>query len=148
MTGHTGGKRMRSRMWPAPLLFLFWLIAGCGQSFDERMAEEARRYTGRQCPRKLDEGSRLDSLTYDVRSRTLTRWITLYGVLDDSLTLQRIERETPWLRNYLLGQTEADADLQEARRHGVSFRFIYRSAGRTAFRQEIILTPDDYRREN
>lgn len=115
---------------------------------DDRLADEARTYTERQCPQMLDAGSRLDSLTYDRASRTLTRWITLYGVLDNEETLRQMKNDGPRLRGVLLAQTETNTDLQQSRRYGVNFRFVYRSASHPAFRQEFILTPNDYRREN
>lgn len=146
MTASTGGKRTGNRIWPVPLLFLFLLTAACGKPFDDRMDEEARRYTARQCPQALDAGSRLDSLTYTATGRTLTRWITLHGPLDDEQTRRQLQTNPETIRQYLLGQTATDADLQEARRHGVTFRFVYRSASLSAYLHEITLTPDDYRR--
>ena len=49
-------------------LLLGTLLGVCAchfESFDERCAREAREYTEKQCPRRMDQYTLMDSLTYD-----------------------------------------------------------------------------------
>ena len=61
-------------------LLLGALLGFCAchfESFDERCAREAREYTEKQCPRRMDQYTLMDSLTYDDHSRTLNYYYTL-----------------------------------------------------------------------
>ena len=71
-------------------LLLGALLGFCAchfESFDERCAREAREYTEKQCPRRMDQYTLMDSLTYDDHSRTLNYYYTLEGVLDNNTVM-------------------------------------------------------------
>ena len=71
-------------------LLLGALLGFCAchfESFDERCAREAREYTEKQCPRRMDQYTLMDSLTYDDHSRTLNYYYTLEGVLDNDTVM-------------------------------------------------------------
>ena len=64
------------------LATLLGLAACQHESFDERCGREAREYTEKQCPRRMDDYTMMDSLTFDRASRTLTYYYTMEGMLD------------------------------------------------------------------
>ena len=55
----------------------FFSLTSCQESFDNRLYREAKEFTVNHCPQEPEKGTRLDSTTYDIASRTYTQW---YGL--------------------------------------------------------------------
>lgn len=100
------------------ILWLAALMAGAChfESFDERCARETREYTQKQCPRRLDEHTIMDSTVYDTDTRTITYYYTFVGELDN--VNQPTEEITRLLREQLrknVGQLRRVEGLQGKR---------------------------------
>ena len=53
-------------------LLVLLLIVSCQENFDQRLKREAQSYTQNNCPQEVEAGLWLDSLSYDIPSRTYT----------------------------------------------------------------------------
>lgn len=108
---------------------LFALIAVCmttgckRKTFDEYLAEEAEKFTTTQCPRELDSSTTIDSMTYDMASKTLNYYYTLSNELgsEDMLTPSLIEDFT----ETLLVSLRDDISLKKHKEENVNFSYHY-----------------------
>ena len=109
-------------------LLLGALLGFCAchfESFDERCAREAREYTEKQCPRRMDQYTLMDSLTYDDHSRTLNYYYTLEGVLDNDTVMNAQSCES--LKDLLRKNVVNSVDLKSYKEKGISFSYYYYS---------------------
>lgn len=75
---------------PAVLLCVSLMLCACNfENFDKRCAREAKEYTEKQCPRRMDPYTVMDSLTYQEHTHTLAYHYTLEGKLDNDSILTR-----------------------------------------------------------
>lgn len=101
-------------------------LASCGfEGFDERCAREAREYTLKQCPRRMDQATVLDSMVYDIPSRTLCYYYTMENVLDDKNVLTDELRST--FKEQLRKAIAGSIDLKKHKERGVAFEYRYYS---------------------
>lgn len=126
-----------------PLLALTALLSACNfESFDKRCQREAEEYTEQQCPRRLDPCTVLDSMKYDLNTRTLQYYYTLEGFLDSTnvLTDQVVADFRKQLKNDLTNSVQ----LRKYKEEGINFDYIYlsKSTGETALKLKF--TPKDY----
>ncbi len=112
------------------------------ESFEERCAREAREYTERQCPRRTDRYTLMDSLTYDDRSRTLNYYYTLEGALDDDTTMDTQACES--LKDILRKNVANSVELKAYKEKGISFSYCYYSRASGKVRFHVRFTPEDY----
>lgn len=126
------------------LFLLATLAAGAChfESFDERCERETREYTQKQCPRRLDEYTTMDSTVYDMDTRTITYYYSFEGILDDPATLT--EEATRTLRHQLCKNVINSIELKAYKEKGLNFRYSYRSraTGKQLFKTTV--TPKDY----
>lgn len=126
------------------LLLLAALTTGAChfESFDERCARETREYTQKQCPRRLDEYTIMDSTVYDTDTRTITYHYTFEGLLDD--TTQLTEDVARAFREQLRKNVINSVELKSYKEKGLKFcyRYLSRTTGRPLFTATI--APEDY----
>ena len=67
------------------------LLAACQESLEDRCAREAKDYTRKNCPVKLDNTTTLDSMTFERETHTLHYYYRLTGVADQDTLLQQID---------------------------------------------------------
>lgn len=126
-------------------LLLGALLGFCAchfESFDERCAREAREYTEKQCPRRMDQYTLMDSLTYDDHSRTLNYYYTLEGVLDNNTVMNAQACES--LKDLLRKNVVNSVDLKSYKEKGISFSYYYYSKASGKVRFHVRFTPEDY----
>ena len=58
------------------------LFAACQESLEDRCAREAKAYTAKNCPAKMEENIILDSLTFEKATHTLHYYYRLTGIAD------------------------------------------------------------------
>lgn len=128
-------------------LMILWLAAltagACHfESFDERCARETREYTQKQCPRRLDEHTIMDSTVYDTDTRTITYYYTFVGELDN--VSQPTEEITRLLHEQLRKNVVNSVELKAYKEKGLSFCYRYRSqsTGKELF--NVLIGPEDY----
>ena len=80
----------------------FWIIivfaglfTACQESLEDRCAREARDYTRKNCPIKLDNTTVLDSMTFERTTHTIHYYYRLTGIADNDSILQLIDAIGP-----------------------------------------------------
>lgn len=115
------------------------LASSCQEQFDKRLKREAEDYTMKHCPQQAEEGTVLDSLTYDMKERVYTMWYTL------NKTNAVVFRENePILHDQLIQRVQTDETTKSIRNHDVTFRFVYRSDSAHTVVYETRVTPQEY----
>lgn len=125
------------------LLALLPLISACGyENFDERCAREAREITRKNCPRPVEEGIVLDSLSYDKNTRTMTYCHTVSEPLDhDSLYTQEVKDA---LFDIQVKDIVQSITLKQYKDKNVNFRYSYVSASTGDTLVVHTVTPEHY----
>lgn len=128
------------------------------ESFDERCAREAREYTRKQCPQRIDEGITMDSLAYqkigkgdDVKQRKFIYYYTFSGKQDSLLNLMITEfpdTARKRLATYKAGMLNAltnSVQLKTYKDKGFDFEYIYYSSREKKIILHYNFTKDDYK---
>lgn len=138
---------------------LFSAISSCKhESFDERCAREAREYTQKQCPQRIDSGITLDSMTYkmtgmkeNVQERNFMYYYTFSGK-QDSL-LNKMLKEFPDtarkrlddFKTALLNGLTNSVQLKPYKDKGFNFEYIYYSKKAKKVLLHYKFTKTDYK---
>ena len=128
----------------ALLLVLSGLCACHHLSLDEKWQQQWDHYTHTQCPRRIDEGTVLDSVTYTFgEERLFTRYMTVDSVADgDSVCTPELVEQ---LRQVLLLDIRGDLQFRRMREAGVTFRCLYYSKKHPGLvRLDMVFRPEDY----
>lgn len=121
------------------------LLASCYRSLDEQILLETQKYTRKECPKRQDEFTVLDSLTYTYNDsvRIHACHYTLYDYLDnDSVYTPEVVNG---FRESVLEDIRTNLNYRRLRQHGVTFAYHYRSAtqkGKEYF--SLVFAPEDY----
>ena len=67
------------------------IFVACQESLEDRCAREAKEYTAKNCPAKMEENVILDSLTFERDSHTLHYYYRLTGMADKEGLLDSIQ---------------------------------------------------------
>lgn len=126
---------MRRWIWG---FLLALVMPGCQRSFDEQLAEEARAFTEKHCPQRLDAYTMLDSTVYDLRSRTYKSYLTL-----GHETPSTLQDNLPLVKRTLIQELQNNPNWNAAREKDVRFEYIYRME-RDGAQFSVLLTPEDY----
>jgi len=102
------------------------LTSSCQESKGERFEREAREYTEKNCPQKLDQEGVfvLDSMVFRNDGSRVMR--NFYTVDLDSAGLQAFNEKTEDMRKLLLDAIQNSADMRNVRDEGLSVEYIYR----------------------
>ena len=122
------------------LLFSLLLFSCHQESFDEACRREAIEHTKKYCPQKVSEGVTLDSVTYNIPTRTKTEYYSLSGKLDTTIVAQNTDK----FRTALLNTLITSVELRKAKEEGVSFAYSYRSSRTKQEYIHINFTKKDY----
>lgn len=114
-------------------------LLSCQEQFDKRLAREAQEYTSKHCPQQAEEGTTLDSLTYNLDSRIYTMWYTL-----DKANEVVFKANEPVIHYELVQRILTDDNTKSIREHSVIFRFVYRSSSSHKFIYQTTVTPQEY----
>lgn len=121
------------------------LLCACQGSFDERCAREAAEYTKKNCPQQLEPGNTLDSMIYDIPSRTYFYYYTLSGPWDTPSDVASLRQQSEILRGHLIDALNNSIELKACKDEGIDFAYVYISASTGKEILKIRLTPKDYR---
>jgi hypothetical protein len=121
------------------LLALFML--SCQESLEEKAAREARLYTEKNCPARIDENLMIDSLNFEAATHTLHYYYTLTGRADTvGILCDSIAREP------LLLQLKNTTMMGAYKEKDYNFTYTYRSQKHPdVVVYEITLTAADYK---
>lgn len=115
------------------------LCAGCSNNFDRNMTTEAREYTQKHCPEKLDEFTTLDSMAYDSEDRTLWQYLTV-----EDAVAELLRSNAPSIKETLLANLRNDAKWKTCKDKETNFGYIYKTRNGNQPVCRIVLKPVDY----
>lgn len=118
-------------------------ILSCGRkSIDEQFAENARQETQQMCPRKVDDCTMLDSVVYDIPTRTQNHYYTFSGDMDDpTLFTEHFKAE---IRETMLKSLRNEIKLKKQMEAEISFGYIYYSDSTHKPIFKVLFTKEDY----
>lgn len=119
----------------------FFSLTSCQESFDNRLYREAKEFTVNHCPQESEKGTRLDSTTYDIASRTYTQW---YGL--ETFNEQVISENIPQLKEALVKRLTADVNFKALKDENITFRYVYYSQQNGKIIYQTSITSKDYKR--
>ena len=116
------------------------LLTACQESFEDRCAREAKEFTLKKCPARINTTTTIDSMTFDKQTLTVCYYYTLSGNADNAMAIKQANpRET------LLNEVKNSVALKGAREHGYNIRYIYYSeANKGLVLFEATFNPNDY----
>ena len=117
------------------------LIMSCQQSFDERCKQKAIEQTANNCPQKIGEGIVMDSLTYNIESKTMSYY---YSLSKEHINEESLRKNIAKFRESLLTSIVSSVELRSMKEHSVNFCYIYRysDSGKEVLR--VLFTAKDY----
>ena len=80
------------------------LFTACQESLEDRCAREAKAYTAKNCPAKMEENIIIDSLTFERTTHTLHYYYRMTGIADTEGGLDTVAAKDI-LRNGLKNST-------------------------------------------
>ena len=125
----------------------FWIIAaisilltGCRESLEDRCAREAKEYTEKNCPTKMDNNIILDSMAFERDTHTLHYYYTLTGFADRDSVMEQVDAVGA-LKEDLKNSTS----LRVYKENKYRFAYTYRSEkDPKKIRLEVVFTDKDY----
>ncbi|MBQ8655714.1 MAG: hypothetical protein IJ527_01430 [Prevotella sp.] len=122
------------------LLFASVLLTACQESMEERCAREAREYTQQKCPAFINKVTRIDSLTFDVATHTISYCYSFIGAADVPGSVKEEEA-----RLLLLNEVKNSTNLKAYRDEGYNIRYVYHSESRPGeVMYDVTFTKKDY----
>lgn len=122
--------------------FLVSLCACKRETLDERIARECANFTRKECPKSIDQWTRMDSTTYTPDDKTVHYFYTVKGDLDvDSIYTDELKEV---FREQLLTNINGSISLREYKQHDCSFCYIYTSEKTGHTYVEYTFSPEDY----
>lgn len=119
-------------------------LASCHtKDFDEALALEVQAYTRKQCPTRIDSSTVIDSVVYNLHTRTLQYCYTLDNELDNKEVLTQEVCEQ--FREHLVQSLCNSIELKEHKEHDVAFEYRYYSRTDGSLLMQIQIGPDDYK---
>lgn len=135
--------RLKKISLPVCLGILFVFSACKRMSKDEKFKQELEQYTQKECPRQTDPYTRMDSVCYDIKSRTRSEYYMVMNELDND-SIFADERLMEGFREDLLKELKSSIQLKQYKDEGITFRYIYRSLSSSKTKLELTFTPEDY----
>ena len=99
------------------------IFAACQESLEDRCAREAKDYTAKKCPAKIDEFTILDSLTFEKSTHTIHYYYRLMGTADRDGALDNIDG-----RELLRKEFKNSTDMKTYKDNGYNFTYTYHSS--------------------
>ncbi len=148
----TGYETMNYELWTMDynkvlaLICFGTLLALCAckrETKDERFRREFQQFTQKECPKLIDENTRMDSICYDIDIRTLSEYYTVMNELDvDAIYADGQLMST--FRESMLKGLKGSLPMKAYKDESITFRYVYRSASTGKTRLELTFTPEDY----
>ena len=116
-------------------------LTACQESLEDRCARDAKTYTAKNCPAKMEENIILDSLTFERATHTLHYYYRMTGLADKENAL-----DTAAAAQILRDGLKNTTAMKVYQDNGYNFTYTYRSEKdpkKTIF--EVALTEKDYK---
>ena len=114
----------------------------CQESLPERCQREAKEYTEKNCPVKVENNVILDSMTFDRKTLTINYFYTLENELDDETM---IGTQADNLHTLMLNALKNATNIKLYKENGYNFHYIYLSRKDNRKKLlDILLKKEDY----
>lgn len=126
-----------------PALVAILALTACQESFEDRCAREAKEYTKKKCPARVDQFTTIDSLVFERSTHTMHYYYTLTGAADN---MEKFKESSGIIENELRNQLRNSTVIKAQKDAGYSFAYTYYSKkeyGRVLF--EKTFTQNDYK---
>ena len=134
---------MKKKGFAITIVLLSAMLAGCRKvTLDEKIYREAKEYTAKNCPRISEQDIMMDSLCYDMDSRTLSYCYTISGVIDKEEIYD--EQLCGAFREKVLGELRNNIQLKDYKDANIRFRYIYHSESTGEVLIELTFGKEDY----
>ena len=116
------------------------LLTACQESLEDRCAREAKEYTRKNCPAKMDNNIILDSLTFEQETHTLHYYYKLTGLADQDSLVKNLDAV-----NILKEELRNTTTLKLYKDNHYRFAYTYRSEKNPEkVLLDVLLTDKDY----
>ena len=132
-----------NRIYFVLLSFLPIFFVSCKkQTIEERIAQDAKLFTQKNCPKDVDKFTTLDSCSFDIVKHTYYYDYTVHGDLDvDSLYTQDLH---DLFHNQLLADIKNSITLKNCKDAGLTFCYRYHSDRTGKLRMVQKITKNEY----
>jgi len=125
----------------------FWIISAftllfvaCQESLEDRCAREAKEYTRKNCPLKMEDNTILDSLAFERSTHTLHYYYKLTGVADQDSIANNIDAV-----NVLKNELKNTTTLKLYKDNHYRFAYTFRSEKNPdKILIDVVFTDKDY----
>lgn len=132
-----------NKVWAACCLGALLACGACERmTKDEKFKLDFEQYTQKECPKFVDEYTRLDSACYDIGSRTLSYHYTVQGNFDNEEFFT--DELTEPFHDEVLKGLKTSLQLKPYKDEGITFHYDYRSMTSGKLLLELTFTADDY----
>ena len=104
------------------IVVLAIFVSACHESLEDRCEREAKEYTAKRCPEKLDKNIRIDSLTFDRATHTLHYHYTLMDFADQDGVMEEVDAV-----NLLKAELKNSTTVNTYKENKYQFRYTYHS---------------------
>lgn len=129
------------------LVAIFGILMTCTackrESKDEAWTKLFQQFTAKECPKFVDECTRLDSACYDAKSRTLSYHYTVQGMLDSKEVYADAKTTSAFHEDILRG-LKGNLPLKPYKDEGINFCYDYRSITTGEMLFSMTFTKEDY----
>ena len=126
------------KLWILSAIML--LFTACQESLEDRCEREAKEYTRKNCPAKMDNNTTLDSLTFERDTHTLHYYYKLTGFADNDSVVENLD-----VVNILKNELRNTTTLKLYKDNHYRFAYTYRSEKNPEkVFIDIVLTDKDY----
>jgi len=116
------------------------LFTACQESLEDRCAREAKAYTAKNCPAKMEENIIIDSLTFERATHTLHYYYRMTGIADKEDAL-----DTVAAKKILKDGLKNTTSMKTYKDNNYNFAYTYHSSKdpkKVLF--EVTFTKNDY----
>ena len=115
-------------------------LTACQESLEDRCAREAKEYTRKNCPSKIEKNINIDSLTFERETHTLHYYYTLTGDADREGIMEEING-----LNILKENLKNSTAMKVYKENHYNFTYTYHSEkDPKKVLLEVTLTDKDY----
>lgn len=118
-------------------------LAACkGETKEQQFKRSLEEFSQKECPKFVDQYTKLDSADYSIEERTLSYHYTIVGELDcDSIYN---EENNAQIYSDILDGLKHSIQLKPYKDESINFRYTYHSASTGKMLLELVYTPNDY----
>ena len=115
-------------------------LTACQESLEDRCAREAKEFTRKNCPSKIEKNINIDSLTFERETHTLHYYYTLTGNADREGVMEEING-----LDILMENLKNSAAMKVYKENHYNFTYTYHSEkDPKKVLLEVTLTDKDY----